>query len=319
MREVLLAKGTGGTVGTCALIALLFAAAVGLLKLREQRYPLSRTDADEEAMYLTSGPALRRLSVGYSSLAADLYWIRAIQYFGATRLRLTKDSSRQAPASPRESAYRLLYPILDVTTTLDPRFNIAYRFGSIFLAEPFPGGAGRPDLAIALLEKGLREQPDKWEYMEDIGFVHYWWRHDYRAAADWFDRASRVPGAPWWLQSVAAVTLAEGGDRRSSRIMWEAIRESADLDWLRHEAERRLAQIQALDDIDVLQQKSDSLAAPGTASTGWDALIGAKVLRGVPLDPSGTPYELETGRVRLSRRSPLFPLPNEPKRVGPPS
>ena len=65
----------------------------------------------------------------------------------------------------------------------------------------------RPDLAIALLEKGLRAQPDKWEYMEDIGFVHYWYVHDYRAAGSWFQKASDVPGAPWWLRSLAATSM----------------------------------------------------------------------------------------------------------------
>ena len=49
--------------------------------------------------------------------------------------------------------------------------------------------------------------------MQDIGFVHYWWHHDYQAAADGSARASEVPGAPWWLRSLAATTLAEGGDR----------------------------------------------------------------------------------------------------------
>ena len=43
--------------------------------------------------------------------------------------------------------YALLYPLLDLTTTLDPYFSIAYRFGAIFLGEPYPGGPGRPDLA----------------------------------------------------------------------------------------------------------------------------------------------------------------------------
>src|SRR5262249_6230127 len=139
------------------------------------------------------------------------------------------------------------YPLLDLTTSLDPSFNIAYRFGSIFLAEPYPGGAGRPDLAIALLEKGLRHQPDKWEYMQDIGFVHYWWRHDYKTAAEWFDKAGQVPEAPWFLKSLAANTLAEGGDRRSSRLMWESIRDSAEIDWLRNDADRRLKQLDVLD------------------------------------------------------------------------
>src|SRR5207248_2981851 len=83
-------------------------------------------------------------------------------------------------------------------------FNIAYRFGAIFLAEPYPGGPGRPDLAIELLQKGLRERPGKWEYMEDIAFVHYWYNHDYIAASDWFRKASELPEAPWWLRSMAA-------------------------------------------------------------------------------------------------------------------
>ena len=97
-----------------------------------------------------------------------------------------------------------------------------------------PTGAGRPDLASGAARKGIRAQPDKWEYMEDAGFVHYWYEHNYQAAAGWFQKASEVPGAPWWLRSLAATTIAQGGDRRSSRVMWEAIRQSAAIDWLRH-------------------------------------------------------------------------------------
>ena len=129
--------------------------------------------------------------------------------------------------------------MLDVTTSLDPRFKIAYRFGAVFLAEAFPNGAGRSDLAVRLLEKGLREEPDKWQYMEDIGFVHYWYDHDYHAAAAAFQKASQMSDAPWWLRSLAASTLAEGGDRRSSRTMWTAIRDTAEIDWLKTDAERR--------------------------------------------------------------------------------
>ena len=157
--------------------------------------------------------------------------------------------------------------------------------------------------------------------MQDIGFVHYWWRHDYQAAADWFERASQVPGAPWWLRSLAATTLAEGGDRRSSRMMWEAIRESAEIDWLRSDAERRLMQLDALDQIDALQRARRRFAAQrgrAARATGR-ALIRAGVFRGIPLDPTGTPYELDAdGRVALSPTSPLFPLPDEPQRIGAP-
>ena len=180
------------------------------------------------------------MTAGYSTLAADLYWIRAVQYYGGIKLQMDKARQTLQPPPAGTSDYALLHPLLDLTTTLDPNFNIAYRFGSIFLAEPSPGGAGRPDLAVALLEKGLAARPDKWEYMQDIGFVYYWWVHDYQAASQWFQRASDVPGAPWFLRSLAATTLAEGGDRQSSRTMWQAIKASAEIDWLRSDADRRL-------------------------------------------------------------------------------
>jgi hypothetical protein len=305
---------------TIAIVALLLGTVVELQAIRERWYQPS-ADAEQTTLYLTSGVTIRRLAGAYAPLAADLYWIRAIQYYGGIKHRLSSDRSAEpggaasAPASPRAgNDYRLLYPLLDITTTVDPRFNIAYRFGAIFLAEPYPGGAGRSDLAIALLQKGLRARPDKWEYMEDIAFVHYWYDHDYIAASEWFQKAGAVPGAPWWLQSMAATTRAKGGDRASSRLMWETILQTTDVEYLRHDAERKLAQLRALDDIDALQRLVDATKArTGQAPSDWAALVRARLLRGVPLDPVGTPYDLDSnGRVTLSSASSLYPLLVEP-------
>ena len=292
------------------LVLVLLIAAGSLARARELRYP--DPAISEDSLYLTSGETLKRLTAGYNALASDLYWIRALQYFGGVRLRLAASSSAGAAivsAGGPASDYALLYPLLDLTTTLDPRFNIAYRFGAIFLAEPFPGGAGRPDQAIALLEKGSRVRPDKWEYLQDLGFVHYWWRHDYQAAAEWFARAADVPGAPWFLRSLAATTLAEGGDRSSSRVMWQAIRESAEIDWLKTEADRRLIQLRAMDEIDEWQRRIDRISvARGSRVMAWP-----ETAAGAPSDPADVPYVIEDGRVTLSRSSPLFPLPDEPQ------
>jgi hypothetical protein len=312
-------------VGVALLSVLLLTGAVQVQAVREHDYPTPVTQDD--ALYVRSGSALRRLTGAFNPLAADVYWVRAIQYYGGTKRRLAADRLTPPPppmlAALESDDYRELYPLLDITTSLDPRFNIAYRFGAVFLAEPYPGGPGRPDLAVTLLEKGLRDRPDKWEYMQDIGFVHYWYRHDYTAAASWFDRAAKVPGAPWWLKSLAATTLATGGDRRSSRVMWEAIRQSAEIDWLRHDAERRLAQLRALDNLDALQRAVDDVARRlGQPPADWAALVRARVVRGIPLDPTGTPYELTPeGRVRLSPSSSLLPLPVEPAQLDtrPPS
>jgi hypothetical protein len=186
----------------------------------------------------------------------------------------------------------------------------------VFLAEGYPRGPGRPDLAVALLQKGLRARPERWQYLQDIGFVHYWYLHDYGAAATWFRQASEVPDAPWFLRSLAAVTLAQGGDRRSSRAMWESIRQSAELDWLRQDADRRLLQLRALDEIDALQHAVDDFSRRGgQPPASWPPLVQARIVRGVPLDPTGTSYELTDGRVWISKSSSLWPLPVEPDRL----
>jgi len=287
-----------------ALFIVLMGAVVGLQALHERGGgPPAATTAN--MLYVRSPEAVQRLALSYDSLVADVYWIRAVQHYGSTKL--SSDPNKQ---------YDLLYPLLDLTTSLDPRFSVAYTFGSIFLAEPPPGGPGRPDLAIALLKKGLRAQPQKWEFAQSIGFVHYWWRQDYDEAAAWFARAAEFPNAPVWMAPLAATTLAQGGRRESSRVLWQHIARDAEDEWFRNEAARRLRQLDAMDELDRLRQVIALFQGRvGRPPSGWEDLRGAGYLRGTPVDPTGAPYRLESGTVSLDPRSPLNPLPTEPARL----
>lgn len=301
------------TTAAVALAGGLLGAAIAVQRARDAAYVVPSPPA--EALYVKSERAVGRMSLGFRALNADLYWIRALQYYGGIQR-----AHREGRASPEPgSEYGSLFAFLDLATSLDPLFNIAYRFGAIFLSEPPPAGPGRTDLAIRLLNKGLAARPDKWEYMQDIGFVHYWWDHDYHAAADAFQKASRIAGAPWWLRSLAATTLAQGGDRQSSRLMWTAVRESAEIDWLRRSSTRALQQLDALDQIDALQAMVDAYRGRAGGPLTWEALARAGApLRRVPADPTGTAYELTAeGRVELGRGSTLHPLPVEPPRAAP--
>ncbi len=290
---------TRAAAGAAAVLCL--GAAIAL-HAAEDRWPPPQVDRPE-LLYLRSPAVARRLVLGYNGIAADVYWIRALQHFGAERI------------SPPEHVrtYALLYPLLDLTTTLDPYFSIAYRFGAIFLGEPYPGGPGRPDLAIALLQKGLAAQPAKWQYLQDLGFVYYWHLHDYKAAAAAFQRASEIPGTPSWLRPLAAVTLAEGGHREASRALWQQLAQS-DEPWLRDSARLRLAQLAAMDAIESLQARVQAFrdAHPGEPVT-WDRLVAARLLPGIPLDSSGTAFALDpaTGAITVARESKLFPLPGQ--------
>jgi tetratricopeptide (TPR) repeat protein len=289
-------------------LAALLAAAVGLQMARDGMPPLPQPVGTSGLLYLRSPEAARRIALGYDALAADLYWIRAIQHYGGARLAASSDYP-----------FDQLYPLLDLTTSLDPRFDIAYRFGAIFLSEHPPNGPGRPDLAIALLRKGLQAQPERWQFAHDIAFVYYWWLQDYKEAADWFARAAEIPGSPPWLKPVAAVTLAQGGSRDSSRQLWQQIRDEAEHDWLRDQAEHRLRQFHAMDQIDAIQRVVSEYALRfGAPPRSWADLLRAGYLRGVPVDPAGNEYVLDsaTGAVLLAPSSILNPLPLEPLRIN---
>jgi hypothetical protein len=297
---------TGRRQGLLALAVAVccLGAAFALQVLRDRRYP--RAEAEAQAlMYVGSGTAMRRIALSFDALMADVYWIRAIQHYGGDRLD---------PGKQRK--YELLYPLLDITTSLDPLFTIAYRFGSIFLSEGYPSGPGRPDLAIALLQKGIAAEPQNWQYYHDVAFVHYWQLHDARTAAEWFRRAAAQPGAPNWLEPVAATMLVEGGDRASARFLLQQIQKS-DERWLQRMASRGLLQLDALDVMDVLHARIKAVGPAGEAYS-WASLGRRGALRGIPVDRSGVPidptgvrFELDpaTGAVSVSRDSELYPMP----------
>src|SRR4051794_245088 len=131
---------------------------------------LQPTSAADEILYLNSPRAIHWLSLGYSGLAADIYWTRAVQYFGWKH-----------PAEAEE--YKLLAPLLQMATALDPHLLIAYQFGANFLAPKPPFGAGECDKAIALVEYGIRNNPQDWNLYYQLGFIYYMDKKDYPAAA----------------------------------------------------------------------------------------------------------------------------------------
>jgi tetratricopeptide (TPR) repeat protein len=298
-------SGRTQAIALLAAVAVLLALAVVVQMQRDRVY--AATPVEQQLLYINAGGLMEKVALSYDAALADVYWVRALQHYGGDRLR--PDAMKR---------YDLLYPLLDLTTSLDPYFTVAYRFGAIFLAEPYPGGAGRPELAIALLEKGVEATPQKWEYYHDIGFIYYWRLHDYKQAAAWFQRGGDMPGGPWWLKTYAAVMLTRGGDRQASRFMWQQILQTADNDWLKENAQVRLLQLDALDEIDLLGRVVEEFKRrTGRIPESWAQLIAAGALRGVPTDPAGTPYELDvtTGAVRLSESSKIHPLPVEPTRL----
>lgn len=279
-------------------IAALMAVSVSVQVVRDRGWQPFEPPAG--MLWIRSGPLAERLALGFDNLTADVYWIRAVVHFGGQRLSKNKNFDQ-------------LFPLLDLVTSLDPYFKVAYRFGAIFLSEPAPGGAGRPDLAIQLLQKGIAADPRRWEYVQDIGFIHYFRTRDYTLAGEWFKRAADVPGAAEWLAPLAATTLAEGGNRESSRMLWTQLRDSAEFEWIRNTAAHRLLQLDAMDMIDELNRITASFTTRhGRPPSDWREIAIERRWGGFPADPTGSPFVLDptTGKVDLSPNSTLWPLPD---------
>jgi len=149
--------------------------------------------------------------------------------------------------------------------------------------------------------------------------VHYWHTGNYTQAADWFQRAAKQPGAPYWLTPLAAATLAQGGQRAASRLLWQQLRETSDNDFIRTSAERRLIQLDVLDFFDRIEPVLQKYAAANPEGPlTWERLLQDGVIRRIPLDPTGTPLELNPwwGTLDVSPKSPLYPMPAEPPSIA---
>jgi hypothetical protein len=241
---------------------------------------------------LWSAAEIRRIAPGFDLLMADLYWLRTVQYFGSQRVFAGGTS------------YELLLPLANVTTDLDPRLEIAYRYGAIFLGEKT--GANQPDLALELLRKGAEKNPLSWRLRQDLGFYHFLYKGDARTAARILSEARQIPGAPVWLESFAASVLRRGGERELSRQMWLRLYHQNDMAVLRESARRHLMNLDALDQVDAVRAVVDRFHEHEKRyPTSLHELEARGLLARPPIDPAGKAlrYDAETGEVSLDPKS----------------
>jgi len=253
---------------------------------------LNAQTRSDENLYIPSGTILRRLSLGHEGLLADIYWTRVVQYFGRKRL-------------DRATQFKLLGPLLQITTDLDPQLIIAYRFGAIFLAEKAPGGAGQPQEALQLLRRGIAANPDHWRLWQDLGFIYYWDLKDYASAARVFQAGANRPGAGVWMKALAATVAARGGEIQTSRLLWSEIYRQADNDSIRRSALDHLLALQAQEELEQLDRLLRQYRQrEGHPAHGFRELVTAGFLAALPRDPSGAPYRvLSDGRAALAPTS----------------
>ena len=209
----------------CLCILLLAGgAAAGLLSILERVRPKAEANAD--VPWLPPANAVRLLSLGHHALAADLYWFRAVQYFGEhTR------TDRQYP---------YLYRLVDLTTSLDPHFLDAYQLGGLFLSI----GRAFPE-AISIYRKGIEHNPDRWELPYELGRMYFLDLGEIPAALEWFERANTLPDHPPYVPRMVAILRARAGLIEAALEMWDQILETTDNPWIHERAAQEIGKLRA--------------------------------------------------------------------------
>jgi tetratricopeptide (TPR) repeat protein len=236
----------------------------------------------QEVLYLPSAKTVKAVSLGYDGLMADIYWTRVVQYYGRKHLA---DSL----------TYKLLPPLLDITTTLDPHLDIAYQFGAFFLSQNPPQGAGSPEAGIELVKKGIANNPTHWRLYYDLGFIYWMEKKDFKSAAETFAAGAKVDGAMPWMGTMAGAMAQGADDLEMARTLWnEVLKETKD-PMIRSNATQRLSSINSDEAVIQLQKRVDAYKDHiGHEPGSMRDLVEAGLLRGIPTDPAGNPYGINS-------------------------
>lgn len=189
---------------------------------------------DQEMAYFPNGTFLKEVVMGYDAVVADIAWLKAIQYYGKHRLG--------------DRLFIWLDHIFNIVTDLDPNFINAYLFGALVISED----AREPEVAIKLLEKGIKHNPDAWRLYFEAGFIYYLILKEYDLAAAYFQLASEKPDAPDMCKRWAAFAARQGKDFHTSWQLWNQIYETAPDEYTKAIAEKAIMYLQIDQNIDRL-------------------------------------------------------------------
>jgi tetratricopeptide (TPR) repeat protein len=300
-------------VATFGLLLSMAGAMATLAAIDHQR----QASVPQEALYLRSSKVLRRLSLGYTGLLADVYWTRAVQYFGTQHHNGSGD-------------FRLLAPLLEVTTELDPRLLPAYQFGANFLAPQPPNGAGQPGAALSLMKYGIEHNPDQWRLYYNLGFLYYTELKVYAGAADAFARGAKLPVTNEFMPILAARMAQHAGEFDTARMLWFTTYQSSKEPQIRQNAVEHLLALQVDEEVTRLEQVVGQYRQrTGRLPIALTDLEHAGFIHGPQNDPKGHPYQLmPDGRIEVQHPPELYFItkglppgatPPQPPRAAPPA
>lgn len=175
-----------------ALLLGLVASKVSIQKRPSLLNSLKGPDLESLQVSYQAG-SLKKMAFGFDSFLSSLLWLRLLQE--------AKTTAMTNGAISWEASE------VDAITTLDPNFESAYSFGSLYVSffrRDKEGGK-------RILEKWVNHSPIYWKPHHLLGMHYFLELKDYASAAPHIIKASQLPGAPVYISSLGVGLLGQAG------------------------------------------------------------------------------------------------------------
>lgn len=216
---------------------------------------------------LPKGELLKTVSLGYSSVIADLLWLEVVQAIGEKRTN--------------EADYPWIYHAADVVTTLDPKFEYSYEIAGIALdlGQQF-------ELSNQILLKGVKNNPDDWKIPYYLGFNYFFYLNDYPNAAKYMSLSATLPGHSAYLPGLAARLYVEAKDPSLALEFLKNTYQDTKDESVKQQIETRIREVMIERDILLLNKAMESYTQKYKKRiSSLSDLVSSKYIDKIPDEP----------------------------------
>jgi tetratricopeptide (TPR) repeat protein len=280
-RKPAAAKGSA----TLLLLVFLLATCASFMALKAKTDTIQRKKAPGSSIiYIPSGKFLRYATFGYSSLAADLIYLWAIQYYSTPTI---------------DDRFNHLDHIFAIISDLDPTYIDPYETGALIATAE----ARDITLAFKILDNGIAKNPGQWLLPFEAGHIAMLNLKDYELAKQYFEKCMDLPGAPEFTRRLYANALYKKGDLETAWQTWLDIYNTAPDERTKKIASNHLYQVKTAMDTDRLAEAVKKFEEGyGRLPAELGELVRARIVKDLPKDLDGQDYiyDPKTGNVKAA-------------------
>jgi len=184
------------------------------------------------------------LSLGLRRLAADLWFIRLMQYYGTPEVERLKEENGEVELEENYGGgeYPEFLHISQHILALDPRFTNAALYSAASLAF----NLSRSQEAISLLRGAMIYHPKEWKYVALLAAIGYSKAKDPAKVSELITPLIMEPDCPVMIRQLAAFLNFKAGHYRAAYEIYKTILETTKDPVYIDKAQREIAKLEKI-------------------------------------------------------------------------